>query len=245
MQYLEALSSAGLTDAEAKVYLALLQSGSTPAGPIVKKSGLHRATTYQALQRLMEKGLASAVIKGKKRYFSAAEPQRLLDSLRERQEYVEQAVPALTNLAKGAKQKQDVAVYSGTRGIRTALDAMLGELGSGGEYLDFGVSGLFMDVMGPYWHLFQKRKQKQRVRSRVIFDESVKQRRPELLLGYFGSSRFHPKRNASLTDTMIYKDTVILLIWTAAPPIAIVIRNASNAQSYRNQFEMMWRAASR
>ena len=245
MQYLEALSSAGLTDAEAKVYLALLQSGSTPAGSIVKKSGLHRATTYQALSRLMEKGLASAVIKGKKRYFSASEPQRLLDSLRERQEYVAQSIPQLSNLTKANQSKQEVSVYSGVKGIRTALDSMLGELGSGGEYFDFGVSGLFMDVMGPYWHLFQKRKQRQRIRSRVIFDESVKQRKPALLRGYFGSCRFHPQRNASLTDTMIYRDAVILLIWTATPPIAIVIRNADNAKSYRNKFELMWRAASR
>jgi predicted transcriptional regulator len=245
MQFLEALSSAGLTDAEAKVYLALLQTGATPAGAIVKKSGLHRATTYQSLQRLTEKGLASSVIVGKKRHFSAAEPQRLLDSLREQQEYVAQSIPALTNLAKANRSGQEVAVYSGTRGIRTVLDSMLDEMGTGAEYLDFGVSGLFLDVMGPYWHLFQKRKRNQRIRPRVIFDEAVKRRKPELLRSYFGSCRFHPKMNASLTDTMIYKNTVVLLIWTASPPIAVVIRNADNARSYRNQFELMWKSASR
>jgi predicted transcriptional regulator len=245
MQFLDPLASAGLTEAEAKVYLALLQSGPSPAGPIVKKSGLHRATTYQALQRLLEKGLASSIIVGKKRHFSAAAPQRLLDSLREREESVAQSISALSRLASSSRSKQEIVVYSGARGIRTVLDAMLEELGSGGQYCDFGVSGLFMDVMGPYWHLFQKRKQKQRIRSRVIFDENVKHGKPGLLQGYFGQCRFHPKKNSSLTDTMIYKDTVVLLIWTAAPPIAIVIKNEDNAKSYRNQFELMWKSASR
>ena len=52
----DALVDAGLTNAEARVYLALLELGSTTAGPVIKKAGLHRGTTYQVLQRLLEKG---------------------------------------------------------------------------------------------------------------------------------------------------------------------------------------------
>ena len=42
---------------------------------------------------------------------------------------------------------------------------------------------------------------------------------------------------------MIYKDMVILLIWTAKPPIAVVIKNKDNAESYKNQFKLMWKMA--
>jgi len=122
---------------------------------------------------------------------------------------------------------------------------MLEEIGKGGEYLDFGVSGMFLDVMGPYWHLWQARKRKLNVRSRVIFNEDVKAKRPEVLEKYFGKCRYHAQKYASLTDTMIYKSTVMLLIWTARPPVAVVIKNAENAKSYKNQFEMMWKAAKR
>lgn len=243
MAEIAALIESGLSEAEAKVYLALLQTGPTTAGAVVKKSGLHRATTYQVLQRLSEKGLSSSLIIGKKRHFSAAEPQRLLDALHEKQERLEEILPRLAGIMQSGKEKQDVTVYSGVKGIRTALDAMLFEIGNNGEYLDFGVSGLFLDVMGPYWHLWQRRKRQMKIRSRVIFNEDVKVKRPLVLQVYFGKARFHPAENASLTDTMIYRGTVMLLIWTARPPIAVVIKNVENAKSYCNQFELMWKAA--
>ena len=36
------LEDLGLTNAEIKIYLALLELGSTTAGPIIEKSGLHQ-----------------------------------------------------------------------------------------------------------------------------------------------------------------------------------------------------------
>ncbi|MCX6770325.1 MAG: hypothetical protein NT051_06680, partial [Candidatus Micrarchaeota archaeon] len=138
---------------------------------------------------------------------------------------------------------QEVTVFSGTGGMKNALEAMLEEICDGGEYLDFGVSGLFLEVMGSYWHAWKRRKKKMRIRSSVVFNEDVTVEKPELVREYFGKCRFHPRQNASLTDTMIYRDTVMLLIWTAHPPIAVVIKNAENAKSYRNQFGVLWKAA--
>ena len=241
MAALDALIEAGLSGAEAKVYLALLDSGSATAGIVIKKAGLHRATTYQVLQRLQEKGLASSVIEDGRQHFEAASPERLLDVLREREEALIAELPKLK--AMRTVEKQEVAVYRGVRGIRSALDAMLSEIGGGGQYFDFGVSGLLREVMGPYWYTFQARKRKLKVISCVIFNQELLQKNPQFFREYYGKARFHPKENASLTDTMIYNDTVMLLIWTAHPPIAVVIKNADNAKSYRNQFEMMWKAA--
>ncbi|MBI4983149.1 hypothetical protein HZC32_00700 [Candidatus Woesearchaeota archaeon] len=62
---------------------------------------------------------------------------------------------------------------------------------------------------------------------------------------YYGQARFHPKEFSSLTDTMIYKDTLLLFIWTARPPIAVVIKNKDNAESYKNQFKILWKYAKR
>ena len=75
----ESLEEFGLTKIEAKVYLNLLRLGSTTTGPLVKKTELHRATVYDALKRLMEKGLINFIIKEKTRYFQAADPKHFLD----------------------------------------------------------------------------------------------------------------------------------------------------------------------
>ncbi len=242
MEHAELLRELGLTDAEAAVYLALLETGRSKAGSIIRKAGLHRATTYQIIQRLTEKGLASAIVEGKKRYFTAASPRRLLDALRGREERLKQALPGLEAMSVAGKEKQEITVYSGVRGIRSALDRMLEEIGKGGEYSDFGVSGLFREVMGSYFQSWQRKKAEKRIISHVIFNEGLKKNK-EFFEEYYGEARFHPKEYSSLTDTMIYNDTVILLIWTAKPPVAVVIRNKDNAESYRNQFRLMWKNA--
>lgn len=239
------LEQLGLSEAESKVYLALLETGPSLAGPIIKKTALHRGTTYQILQRLREKGLVSSVIVGKKQHFQAAAPERFLDALKEKEELLEQMLPALRLKQELSAEQQSVTVYSGAKGIRGVLDAILEELNPRGEYYDFGVSGLLKEVMGPYWYLWQKKKKRYKIKSSVIFNEELRKKDPLLLKEYVGEARFHPSQFASMTDTIIYKDTVVLFIWTAKPPVSIVIRNRQNAQSYLNQFKLLWKHAKR
>lgn len=241
MVEVDVLEDLGLSEAEAKIYLTLLETGSTLAGPIIKKTGLHRGTTYQILQRLIEKGLVSFVIKAGKRYFEATDPNRFLEILKEKEEKIQEILPSLIQKRELGKEKQEVNVYSGYKGIKTACENMLEELKEGGEYLDFGVSGLFRVIMGSYWDLWQKKKKKYKIKAKCIFDETLKEKNPNLLKDYFGEAKFHSQEFKSLTDTMIYKDKVVLFIWTAKPPIAVIIQNKENADSYRNQFNLMWK----
>jgi HTH-type transcriptional regulator, sugar sensing transcriptional regulator len=241
---IEVLKEFGLTDAEAKVYLALLELGSTKAGPLIKKAGMHRATVYDCLKRLMEKGLVSYTLKVKMKFFEAAEPDVLMNLLMEKEEHFKEILPQLKSLRKMVEIKQEVNVYQGKRGVRTVLENILNEMKSGGEYADFGVSGLFRTVMGPYWDFWQKKKKEYKIKSKCIFDERLKSDR-KFIGCYFGEARFHSKEFPSPTDTMIYNDKIILFIWTADPPLAVVIRNKRNAEGYRNQFNMMWKHAGR
>lgn len=243
MSEIEILEQLGFSEAESKVYLALIETGSTLAGAVIKKTGLHRGTTYQILQRLKEKGVVSSIIKGRKQYFEAASPERLLDTLKEKENNLKSIIPALKAKILENKEKQEVVVYSGTKGIRSVFDKMLEEIPKGREYYDFGVSGLFKETMPSYWEFWQKQKRKNKIKSFVIFNEKIKESNPELLKSYYGEKRFNPKEFSSFTDTIIYNDTVILFIWTASPPIAVVIKNKDNALSYLNQFKLMWKTA--
>src|SRR3989338_2792915 len=80
------LEEAGLTEKEAKLYLVLLEEGSSTTGPLIKRLGLHKATVYALLERLKERGLVSSVIRGRTQQFQATEPQLLLDQQQEREE---------------------------------------------------------------------------------------------------------------------------------------------------------------
>lgn len=243
MTTLDVVRDCGLSEGEAKIYLCLLDCGPSLAGGIIEKTGFHRGTTYQILRRLSEKGLVSSIICGKKRHFQAVNPRRLMDLLRGREESLQGILPGLEAKLKTQSEKQQVTVYHGLNGIRSVMDRILEELSPGGTYYDFGVSGLFRIKMPAYWEVWQKRKARGKIRSQVIFNEELRKKDPYLLENYAGQARFHPKEFSSLTDTIIYNDTVVLFIWTANPPIAIVVENKDNAQSYLNQFRLMWKHA--
>ncbi|MBU1930663.1 helix-turn-helix domain-containing protein, partial [Candidatus Micrarchaeota archaeon] len=53
-----------LTQNEIKIYTALLNLGSVPAGRITHETGLHRSRVYEGLNRLVEKGLVGFIKKG-------------------------------------------------------------------------------------------------------------------------------------------------------------------------------------
>lgn len=230
----------GLTDAEAKVFLALLKQGTTTTGPIIKISGLHKATVYSALQRLMEKGLVGYVVKGKKRYFEALDPKQLIHILKEKEEHLKEIIPILTRMKK-SNAKQEVIVYYGKNGVKSILEKMLEELKPNGKYYDFGVSGLFRKVLPYFWDRWQRLKKKYGIKSYCIFTEKL--RNTKLVKDYYGEAKFVPKQYFSISDTMIYKDVVLLLIWMPESPIAIRIKNKENAESYLRQFKLMWKFA--
>ena len=73
----------GLTKREIKVYLALLELGSTTVGNILDKTRIPSSKIYEILRRLQDKGLVSYVKIENKRHYQAADPNSILSLLDE------------------------------------------------------------------------------------------------------------------------------------------------------------------
>ena len=244
------LRKIGLTDNEIKVYLALLEVGSSSTGGIVKKSHLHSSRVYECLGKLQIKGLVSYVIKSNRKYFEAANPERLIDYLEEKQKQigkekieVKKIIPELVSKQKSTKSIQEANIYSGYKGIRSLLNNLLQDLKEGGEYYVFGAEGGMKDILGAYFTLYQKQKAKFKIKSKVIFGDNA--RKTELLGEYKGDARFVSSEFSSPTDTFIYNDKIIIFVWNEKPPFAVLIKNRSAAQSYKNYFKVLWKSASK
>src|SRR3989344_4095613 len=89
------LEQLGLEQPEVKPYLALLDLGESTATKIAERAGLGRVHSYQILTKLIEKGLASYVIKKNVKYFLAADPETLLKSLHEKEQNLQKILPEL------------------------------------------------------------------------------------------------------------------------------------------------------
>ena len=79
------LEEIGLTKTEIKIYLALIKIGQTTTTKIVKESQIHASKVYEFLERLVQKGLVSYVIKSNKKYFTVTEPINLKELLKEKE----------------------------------------------------------------------------------------------------------------------------------------------------------------
>lgn len=80
MLLIEGLKKLGLSELEAKAYLALIERNTMTASEIAKISNLNRTTTYDILNNLMEEGLCS-LIPGKVKKYRALGVDSLADQI--------------------------------------------------------------------------------------------------------------------------------------------------------------------
>ena len=234
------LEELGLTHNEARTYTALMEIGETTTGAIVKKTGLHRVLIYDALESLIKKGLASYVIKENIKYFQAADPHRLLDFMHEKEEQARSIIPELSLLRTHAGKKQTVSIYEGIKGLKSVMNNMLHEL-TPKDYHYVFASGNMAAAMGPYYELFQNIKRKKKIVTHILYDVSFRDQQGIIALTS-GEKRFYPLTQF-LTDTWIYQDKVLMVTYSANPPLAILIESQETANSYKKIFEGFWKSA--
>lgn len=122
----------GLNEKEAKVYLASLSLGQATVQDIAKESGVNRATTYVAIEHLTSLGLISSFYQGKKQFFIAADPEKLIEVLdkekekiEEKKEKLKKIIPELQSMNNKIKDKPVVKYYEGKEGIKTMVDEVI------------------------------------------------------------------------------------------------------------------------
>lgn len=120
------LRSLGLLDSEISTYLSALEAGPNTVIDLAKGTTLSRQATYVAIEALEKRGLMSSALVGKKRLYSAEDPERLLayakrheDDLRGRIEELRSALPELKLKAGG--EKPVVRVFEGKEGLRAFI----------------------------------------------------------------------------------------------------------------------------
>ena len=123
---LETLEKIGLSRAEIKVYIALLQLGSVPSGSIVKETDFRKSTVYESIRRLQEKGLVSYVIRDGMKHFEATQPERIIDFIQEQKrklnETEQEAKKLILELKKWfdiLKPHAEAHVLVGVEGFKT------------------------------------------------------------------------------------------------------------------------------
>ena len=125
MQIQKVIERLGYTPNEAKVYLAALSLCECHISDVAAKTKLPRTSAQAAVDKLHEDGLMDFYIHRRYKYWVAANPERLLTRLREREEAVRLAMPELAALRRTSDGKPSVNVFLGVEEIKLIYDDML------------------------------------------------------------------------------------------------------------------------
>jgi sugar-specific transcriptional regulator TrmB len=227
------LENAGVTRVEAKVYLALVELGSSLAGAITRHSGVQRRTVYDALERLIEKGLVSYIKTNNRKYFQAADPDRLLDIAKGRLDRLQDVLPGLKQHFTMSHEKQETTFFSSQYGLKTVFDD---QIATAKEILILGASTNAYRIVKYYFDRYDNIREKKKIPVRIIFSQKIRRKIP------LSQVRYLPKEYNSHTATNIYGDKVAIILWTENP-FAVLINQKEIAESFRKYFELMWNVA--
>ncbi|MEI7719261.1 MAG: helix-turn-helix domain-containing protein [archaeon] len=238
-QVRETLKKIGLGHNESKIYLTLLKLGPSMAGKIAKESNIDRSASYDSLKALLKKGLISYSIEANRKKFSAANPEKLKNYLKEKEELVDSVLLNLKDMYKNTEEKSQVNMYKGLKGIKTVFDDILNSA-KNEENLVIDSSGKFEEKMPYYLPHFIKGLEKNKIKIRHI---ARRDKEKTLHPSKTTNVRYFPKIVGEQTiTTNIYADKVALILWTDVPE-AVIIKNKAAYEAYKSYFEVLWASA--
>ncbi|MDD5178142.1 MAG: helix-turn-helix domain-containing protein [Candidatus Nanoarchaeia archaeon] len=238
----EKLKQIGLNEKESKVYLSLLESEDCLVSEIAEKTKINRTLLYSILSDLSNKGIVTYILKNNTRYYRAAEPEKMLSMLKEKEKFFESILPELISLKKPKTKKPLVEILEGREGIKTILNDLLRIKQ---EWFAFNIPGKGPEIIGPTVEAFEKERQKQKIILNVLCVKTTEgiKRGKEFSQMKFTNVRFMPESYESPASNWIYGDRVVVIFWYKEFPFAIRIIDKNLAESYKNYFKALWKVA--
>ena len=121
------LRSLGLAESDITTYLNALQHGPSTVVDLAKRTSLSRQAVYLSIDAMTERGLMSSIQRGKKRFFTAEPPTKLLAHAKRQAQKVEEhihdlekAIPQLELQIAG--DRPVVRLYEGKESVRAHLE---------------------------------------------------------------------------------------------------------------------------
>jgi len=231
------LKNLGLTDIEIEVYLAIIDLGSCLAGEIARKTGIHRRTVYDAINRLIKKGLVSYIKTNNRRYFEAYHPRKLLEILREKEALTKEIIPELEKRFEFSKEKKETLFFRGKQALKTVFDDQIAE---GKEVLVIASAIDVENILNYYFPKFNLQRKEKNIQLRMLFSESLKNNRIIRRIP-LAEIRYLPKHESNVS-TNIYGNKLSIIVW-GENPTATLIKEKAIADAYSNYFNLLWNVA--
>ncbi len=241
--YSDILSKIDLSTNESKIYETLLIEGESPVGLIATKSKINRRNIYDAMNRLIEKGLVFEILqKGENRY-KAVDPRKLMEILKEKETALESIMPDLDELYNGKPHEEDVYIYRGIEGWKNFMRDILR---IGKDVHIIGGKGAWSDPkIATFRDYFFAEAKKKGIKITVLYDHEIKKGGHKILSLLKGDHRFLPEDYSTSAAITVFGNQIVAQSNITVGKIddnvtSTVIVNDSLAETFRTWFKLMW-----
>lgn len=233
------LVNIGLSKSETKIYLALLHEGVSTVTTIARATKLHRANIYDALKKLVARGLATYMQKENVSYYEAAPPSALMNILKEKEQQLATILPQLELSRKLSEEKGEAYVVEGLQGL---FNAMYHFLEYGEDIKVYGIPKSVPEIVRTKIPHFHKERIAKNVKMLHIYNHDAKDRIKFLNKMQLTQARYLPESFDSQVSTWVCGEEIMLTLWQK-PIICVIVKNKQVAESYKQYFSLLWDAA--
>jgi len=236
----KSLEKLGLSPSEIKIYLYLLKKDSSYPNKISAQTGINRTNVYEALNRLLSKGIISYIVRNKIKWFEAKSLDYLKIFVAEKHKEFEKnksnLFSEINKLEKNTpkeKQSLEASIFVGKTGLKSIFEEILE---TEKPIAILAAELQLRKFFGAYFFQWHNRRVKKKIKHRAIFAKKVKK---DLVIFKLMKVKFVDNEYVNPSTTIIYGNNVVLIHWSSNP-FAIKIPNKETAKSHLNYFNLIW-----
>lgn len=251
---LDELKKIGLSENEAKVYLALLELGTATTQQIADKSGIKRTTIYVQIEALMKAGLVTSfekeTTKGKaaKTYFRGEDPEHLKNLVENEKKQAEEhksmldsVLPGLGSLYLSQGQRPRVRFFEGLEGLQVMQNEILKTKTDAKETMGISSADDILILSPKHAEDYAPRRVELKISSKLIYTSKrgpfLKDTDKQMLR----ESHFVPTDKFPFSvDMNIYGNLTAIASLRGAKPFGVLIESKEIADSMRAVFNLAW-----
>ncbi len=241
------LEQLGLTDEEARMYVAALEVNGASVSVLARKAGVHRVSAYHTLENLHAKGLLSQYSRNGIKCFAPEPPEKLHMLQEQKMKLAEQLLPQLRSLSSRTGFRPKLRSYEGHDGVLRVFEE---SLSAKGEILGYTDLRSFIDFSPEFFGNYTQQKLRKGIKTRFLSPttvESVHVMDPflpkkfdrnllEILL--VNRDQF-PFEN----EILIFGNSVGIVSLKSEEQLGVIIESPTFARTMKAVFDLAWLGA--
>jgi len=248
--YQNILEDLGLSPNEAKIYETLVEKGESSVSLISVSAKIHRRNTYDAIERLINKGLCFEIFSSKENLYNAVDPGKLMELVDEKRRSVESILPDLNKKFHRRATTEEAFIYRGLEGQKNIWRDVI-RVGKDSYFIGAKVAWFDPRIKSAREAFFKEANRK-KIKFIQLFDYDAIKKVPNFPKHFPGKLEYRilPKQYSTQSGIHIFGDYVITYTGIKEigkmpdDPFIFVLKSADLADSYRTWFRYMWEQSS-